>query len=242
MNATPNKHKRGTYSMSVHILRPKFPPPICVIGGDVKIKRMFLKQEWPTVTNPKDAAILLWTGGSDVSPSFYGETKMPECGLLDTERDLHEREIYYKYYNKPSIGICRGAQFLNVCNGGRLWQHVDQHAISPPQGHILFSKYTPQGIAVTSTHHQMMRPNKELGEVIGWAFRAKTKIAFQYSQSFPNRCIPKNPFNSKVDDVDPEIVWYKKSKSLCFQPHPEYGLKSCKDFFFFLLHEYIVKD
>ena len=218
----------------------RFPPQICIIGGDSTIKNMFTHQEWPTTTNPKDAEILLWTGGADVSPSLYGEIPIEQCGQPNRERDLHEKEIYHKYYNKPSIGICRGAQFLNVMNGGRLWQHVDRHGITPPMGHICFTKFTPQGVAVTSTHHQMMRPNVSTGEVIGWAFRSNMKFGHQFTQKFPYRKVPENPFSSSTDDKDVEIVWYSKSKTLCFQPHPEYGLKSCRDLFFFLLKEYIL--
>lgn len=35
------------------------------------------------------------------------------------------------------------------------------------------------------------------------------------------------------------IIWYPETKSLCFQPHPEWGHKPTEDLFFQLIEEYI---
>jgi hypothetical protein len=38
--------------------------------------------------------------------------------------------------------------------------------------------------------------------------------------------------------VDVEVVWYGGTRSLCFQPHPEYGVEECKKYFFELIERY----
>jgi hypothetical protein len=199
---------------------------------------MFTEAGYTTVSTPKTADALVWTGGSDVNPELYGEHPIAECGAPNNDRDDHEKELFHKYYNKPSVGICRGAQFLNVMNKGKLWQHSTDHALAPPKGHVCFTRFTPQGVAVTSTHHQEMIANPDTGEIIGWAFESRLKKKKALTVYVKDRTIPANPITNTAG-ADTEIVWYDKSQSLCFQPHPEYGVESCRNLFFFLFDTYI---
>ncbi|MGR3806177.1 gamma-glutamyl-gamma-aminobutyrate hydrolase family protein [Marinibacterium profundimaris] len=62
-------------------------------------------------------------GGDDISPDLYGGT--PVIGVrLDPERDALERRLAEEAIarNIPLLGICRGAQMLNVALGGDLDQ------------------------------------------------------------------------------------------------------------------------
>ena len=69
---------------------------------------------------------LVLTGGVDVDPSRYGETKHPKCGRTDPDRDAVEIQ-FVKWAieeGKPVLAVCRGFQVLNVAFGGTLFQDV----------------------------------------------------------------------------------------------------------------------
>lgn len=85
------------------------------------------------VLDPDDAAAallaldgLLLTGGGDVEPSLYGALPVPEVYGLDPARDASELALARAAAGAglPVLGICRGAQVLNVAFGGSLVQHV----------------------------------------------------------------------------------------------------------------------
>ena len=69
---------------------------------------------------------ILFTGGSDITPSLYGEEKDKNCGKTNFKRDEIEAEIFKAFYRteKPVFGICRGMQFINVCLGGSIYQDI----------------------------------------------------------------------------------------------------------------------
>jgi putative glutamine amidotransferase len=69
-------------------------------------------------------------GGDDISPALYGGEIRAEA-RLDPERDALEKRLAEDAYarNLPVLGICRGAQMLNVALGGTL--HADAYAAFP---------------------------------------------------------------------------------------------------------------
>ncbi len=69
---------------------------------------------------------LLLQGGSDVSPASYGETPLHPDWAGDRVRDLYEIELMWEFvfHGKPVLGICRGAQLINVALGGSLIQDI----------------------------------------------------------------------------------------------------------------------
>jgi putative glutamine amidotransferase len=79
-----------------------------------------------------DAALdgLIVTGGSDISPTAYGSSERP-FSPPDTERDAFELEAieHAATNDMPILGICRGAQLLNVYRGGSL--HADIAHLRP---------------------------------------------------------------------------------------------------------------
>ena len=131
------------------------------------------------------------------------------------------------------VGICRGGQFLNVMNGGKMWQHVTHHA----GNHMARIEIPPYNagnkrrtIEVTSTHHQMMIPTDD-ALVLATADVALEKHKASYSKL------------GKGGDIDPdtEVIFYDDTNCLCFQPHPEFthAPPDCVDFFEECLANYI---
>jgi putative glutamine amidotransferase len=71
-----------------------------------------------------DALIL--QGGADVSPQCYGESPLHPDWNGDRHRDAYEMELLHEFMERgrPVLGICRGAQLINVALGGTLWQDI----------------------------------------------------------------------------------------------------------------------
>ncbi|MEQ1735623.1 MAG: gamma-glutamyl-gamma-aminobutyrate hydrolase family protein, partial [Rhodoglobus sp.] len=69
---------------------------------------------------------LIITGGKDVDPARYGQERHPETDDPRIDRDAWEDALLTAAIEKemPFLGICRGAQMLNVALGGTLIQHL----------------------------------------------------------------------------------------------------------------------
>jgi putative glutamine amidotransferase len=65
---------------------------------------------------------LIIAGGNDVDPRLYGEVPGPESTRLDPQRDRFELALVEAALEAqlPTLGICRGAQLINVAAGGTL--------------------------------------------------------------------------------------------------------------------------
>jgi gamma-glutamyl-gamma-aminobutyrate hydrolase PuuD len=70
---------------------------------------------------------VLLTGGGDVDPARYGRPADPATAGIDHQRDEFELGLVRaaREADLPLLGICRGAQVLNVAFGGSLMQHVE---------------------------------------------------------------------------------------------------------------------
>ncbi|MBM7831047.1 putative glutamine amidotransferase [Agromyces cerinus] len=69
---------------------------------------------------------LIVSGGADVDPARYGQTPHERTGAPRTDRDEWEDHLLTAAIDLelPFLGICRGAQMLNVALGGTLVQHL----------------------------------------------------------------------------------------------------------------------
>ena len=89
---------------------------------------------------------LVLGGGSDVYPELYNGQPHP-AGRYDRDRDRMEKFWARRARDEklPVLGICRGAQLLNVINGGTLhgnlgdiYENADYPSTLP--GHIFYRK------------------------------------------------------------------------------------------------------
>ena len=80
---------------------------------------------WDTRREADIAAVdgLIVGGGDDIGPELYG-AELRLTARLDPDRDALERRLVDEALaaGKPVLGICRGAQMLNVALGGTLDQ------------------------------------------------------------------------------------------------------------------------
>lgn len=69
---------------------------------------------------------LLLSGGGDLDPVFFGEEPRPGLGEISPLQDALELTVTarMKDLGRPVLGICRGAQVINVALGGSLYQSI----------------------------------------------------------------------------------------------------------------------
>jgi putative glutamine amidotransferase len=73
---------------------------------------------------------ILFSGGGDISLDYFDGSDHPRIDGVDDARDATELTLMRSAVNdgKPILGICRGAQLMNVALGGTLYTHIpDQH-------------------------------------------------------------------------------------------------------------------
>lgn len=172
-------------------------------------KKMFFYMGYDLAKAVSDSDIVVWTGGEDINPKIYGEKPAGAVGWSDL-RDHDDYDVFKAAKSRFKVGICRGAQLLNCLppNDGRLWQDIDMHdnGDHPIRDHI-----TNEELLVNSLHHQQMRVSNR-GEVVAGCHIARVKDSFNATW----HC------DGSYEDEDVEVAWYPGTKSLCFQPHPEF--------------------
>lgn len=122
----------------------------------------------------------LFSGGPDIHPFLLREETHMHCGNVSMARDTMELSLLKIAMEdkKPILGICRGAQIINVGLGGNIYQdipsqtesrfpiaHKQPYSCCLPSHHVDVSKDTllygitdgkPE-IPVNSSHHQSVR-------------------------------------------------------------------------------------
>lgn len=108
------------------------------------------------------------SGGPDLDPAAYGARDLHEAlGPTEPALDRFELELARAAdaAGMPLLGVCRGAQSLNVARGGTLHQHIDGHrqaelATLPTHGVRIAARSAAARILgthsarVNSFHHQ----------------------------------------------------------------------------------------
>ena len=117
---------------------------------------------------------LCLSGGPDLDPDAYGAPPHHLLGVVEPDLDAFELALAREADARalPVLGICRGAQALNVARGGTLHQHVADvvghgiphrqtavarvptHMVVVERGTRLAAIAGPGELAVNSFHHQ----------------------------------------------------------------------------------------
>jgi len=180
---------------------------------------LFQRNGYTPVDYLEAADIVCWTGGEDINPQLYGEKPAGSEWWSDV-RDHEDIKAIKKAGKRFKVGICRGAQLLNVIpNGGTLWQDIDNH--SGP--HIVKDIVTEKTWKVNSVHHQGIRLT-DSAELIAFTQEATQKYSFRDTWE-KGRDKP---------DLDVEAAWYPDTKSLLVQWHPEAFYSNCESEAYFM--------
>lgn len=180
---------------------------VYIVLGSSQYAQLCTLLGWEVVDDVNEADTLLFTGGSDVFPALYYQPTHWET-YYSQERDEYD-EGYFDHAilrEKDMVGICRGGQFLNVMNGGSMYQHIVGDTHCRGEHEMVLDEVSYQ---VRSTHHQAMIPGPA-GDLIGYAPFTSTVDIWD-----------SHWMRKETDTQTAEVVWYPDTHSLCFQPHPE---------------------
>jgi GMP synthase-like glutamine amidotransferase len=197
---------------------------VFIISGNAQYVELFHNFGYTITDMLHEADLVCFTGGADVTPSLYGDAPHIKTHN-DVYRDNEERIVFDICVQEkiPMVGICRGGQFLNVMSGGRMYQHVSGHTAS----HLITDLQTGDSVFASSTHHQMIMPSPEAVLVASSTIGGAREW---YDQEI---------FKKDVSKEDIEVVYYKETNCLCFQPHPEFsGYPALQAYFHSLIERY----
>ena len=198
--------------------------------GYAQVASLFCQMGAKRAESHLSADLVVFLGGADVNPKLYNENPVEEVTYWDQTRDAREQTVFEACKAKgiPMFGICRGAQFLHVMNGGTLWQHVDNHGGQ----HLIYDIDEDVLVSASSTHHQMMKFNDEMVLIA---------VTDEPVASF----VKNEEGVSDVSDdhiIEVEACYYDQTKCLCIQGHPEWGPAPFTSWSFHKLHELLVCD
>jgi putative glutamine amidotransferase len=121
--------------------------------------------------------LLISGGGFDIDPAYYGEQPIAKLGKINPQRTFTELESIAFGLDRdlPMLGICGGAQAINVALGGSLYQDIEtqlpaaqkhqqeersdryRHVVELVRGTLLYKVCRRQRLKVNTTHHQAIR-------------------------------------------------------------------------------------
>ncbi|HEX2084044.1 MAG TPA: gamma-glutamyl-gamma-aminobutyrate hydrolase family protein [Solirubrobacteraceae bacterium] len=96
-------------------------------GAPLVVPPFASEDDVETILDRVDGVVL--SGGPDIHPCLYGQEEHPKLGPVDIGLDRFELGFVRRALERdlPLLGICRGAELMNVARGGTLIQHIEGH-------------------------------------------------------------------------------------------------------------------
>lgn len=182
-----------------------------VRDDEARFAQMFARSRCSRAKSVLESDLVVFAGGADVDPALYGEARHMTT-FPNTARDDRDIALYKLCVEEgiPMLGVCRGAQFLHVMNGGKLYQNVDEHYGDHKMWDVGRKFFVER---VSSVHHQMVIHDKRLGmEILGTNGDARVRA---------RNANPKDNVIGAKADV--EAFWYRDTCCFGVQGHPEYA-------------------
>jgi putative glutamine amidotransferase len=157
---------------------------------------------------------LIISGGEDVNPKRYGQTPGPHTeNPVDVRDDFEDALLAAALHAKlPILGICRGAQMLNVHLGGTLHQHLPDVV-----GHHRYQV----GDGVFHPEEMSLEPGSRVAEIFG----GTTTVGHVYHHQGIDRVAEKLTVTARGFDGIPQAVELEDYPfGLAVQWHPEENL------------------
>ena len=108
---------------------------------------------------------VLMTGGGDVDPTHYHESRHPKTNEPDQARDAFEIALarLALQRNMPMLAVCRGLQVVNVAAGGTLIQDIPSevnraldHQVDAPPSAIAHEVWVTPGSRLASMMEEQL--------------------------------------------------------------------------------------
>ena len=194
---------QGDAQKEVYRISPDFIKEISALGA--------IPMVLPSVTDNDDLLMdalslcngVIFTGGPDVRPSYFGEEIIPSCGAISDERDAFELKLYKMALelDKSILGICRGVQVMNIGSGGDIYQDIYSqmgtklvhhtldgkkafHSVTVSADAVEMFGYSANCFVTNSYHHQNVRRLGEGFEAFGFTEDGLIEAIYMPSRRF----------------------------------------------------------
>lgn len=148
-----------------------------VQNGGVPFIIPFNEDEEVIKSQMQQVNALILSGGHDVDPHNYGEEPEQKLGNIWPERDKFDMTLLKIAEERriPVLGICRGAQVINVAHGGSLYQDLSYrkektlkhsqgqrptlltHTVETVAGTKIAELLGKEKLQTNSFHHQLLK-------------------------------------------------------------------------------------
>jgi putative glutamine amidotransferase len=155
-NAT-NSHGQPTI-----LLQRSYVRAVMEAGGvPVMIPSSLAEDGWDALYSRLDG--VLFSGGGDIALEHFSGEPHPRVYDVDPQRDSVELKMIQASASdgKPFLGICRGAQLVNVGLGGTLYTHI------PDQLPGALDHAYPGHLRTTLVHEVNIEEGTRIAEVLG---------------------------------------------------------------------------
>lgn len=188
--------------------------------GHTSEANWILSLGFPLTHDISKASIVVFGGGKDVDPGFYGEKRGRNTDIPSMRDRAEKKDFEYVQKQRENgkkiktVGVCRGAQLICALSGGKLIQNITNH-----YGTHDLSTFDKLSLRVNSIHHQMVYPynlDKKHYKILGWSTK---NLSSEYLNGFNKSLWLPESFK------EIEIIYFKNTDSLGIQSHPEMMFK-----------------
>lgn len=155
---------------------------------------------------------IIFAGGSDVDPTFYGEEPHQKLGPTYFKRDQFEVALVKAALDadKALMGICRGMQVINIALGGTVFQDLSED----PRQTLKHSQDAPGNFP---SHHVNVEKDSRIFDLIG----ERPYVNSRHHQAL-DKVADRLKVTAHADDDIPEAVEsVDGDRVLAVQWHPE---------------------
>ncbi len=159
---------------------------------------------------------VLFTGGGDIHPSYYGGKEHPLVSDIEPERDLLEAHLLKEamQVHLPILGICRGFQVINVYLGGSLFEDIQAQS-----SQYLKHNYFPGWPRNYLAHQVSLLPGSSLAEILGGSLISVNSLHHQGIDQLSDRL---EALGSAPDGILEAYQIRDYPYGLAVQWHPEW--------------------
>lgn len=152
---------------------------------------------------------LIISGGDDISPDHYGGD-LEAAVKIDPERDRLEIEWIQRAIRDgiPLLGICRGAQLINVVLGGTLHQDIRP-----------LRKHTYNRPGLLPTKQVLLDANSQVAKVCG---KTRLRVNSLHHQAIKAPGTDIHIVGRDLDDIVQAVECSTAVRIIGVQWHPEY--------------------
>ena len=155
---------------------------------------------------------IIFAGGADVDPTFFGEEPHQALGPTYRKRDLFEIALLKEavHAGKAIMGICRGIQLINIALGGSVYQDLSED----PRKTLKHAQAAPGNLP---SHHVTVEEDSRIFQLVG----RRPYVNSRHHQAL-HEIAPALRVTAMADDQVPEAVEsIANDRILAVQWHPE---------------------